>query len=98
ISTVTSAMPGAVVFGDYVIEGRHNNDIDSDDEEGALDAGNGDRNGRFQMGMEAMNFFLLLHAVRQGNDINSLSRRLRPDLGPDRRRRRREAHATMGGS
>ncbi|GAU24167.1 hypothetical protein TSUD_84020 [Trifolium subterraneum] len=84
ISTVTSAIPGAVVFGDYVIEGRHNNDIDSDDEEGALDAGNADRNGRFQMGMEAMNFFLLLHAVRQGNDINSISRRLRPDLGPDR--------------
>ncbi|KAL5054631.1 hypothetical protein RYX36_035313 [Vicia faba] len=80
ISTVTSAMPGAVVFGDYVIEGRHNNDFDSDDEEGALEAGNGDRNGRFQMGMEAMNFFLLLHAVRQGNDLNSISRRLRPEL------------------
>ncbi|CAK8578116.1 unnamed protein product [Lathyrus sativus] len=84
ISTVTSAMPGAVVFGDYVIEGRHNNDFDSDDEEGALEAGNGDRNGRFQMGMEAMNFFLLLHAVRQGNDLNSISRRLRPELAPNR--------------
>lgn len=82
ISTVTSTMPGAVVYGDYVIEG-HNNDFDTDDEEGALDAGNADRNGRFQMGMEAMNFFLLLHAVRQGNDLNNLSRRMRSDLPPN---------------
>ncbi|ESW31021.1 hypothetical protein PHAVU_002G202300 [Phaseolus vulgaris] len=76
ISTVTSAMPGAVVFGDYVIEGHHN-ESDTDEEEGA---GNAERNGRFQMGIEAMNFFLLLHAVRQGNEINNLGRRLRPEL------------------
>ncbi|XP_073226301.1 uncharacterized protein [Cicer arietinum] len=82
ISTVTSTIPGAVVFGDYVIDGRHN-DFDSDDEEEALDAVNAERNGRFQMGIEAMNFFLLLHAVRQGNDINSISRRLRPELAPN---------------
>ena len=79
ISTVTSTMPGAVVFGDYVIEGRHNN-FDTDDEEGGADA---ERNGRFQMGIEAMNFFLLLHAVRQGNDLNNLSRRLRSELTPN---------------
>ncbi|XP_061373157.1 uncharacterized protein LOC133315537 [Gastrolobium bilobum] len=80
ISTVTSTMPGAVVFGDYVIEGHHNNDFHTDEEEGALDADNAERNGRFQMGLEAMNFFLLLHAVRQGNDLHNLSRRLRPEL------------------
>ncbi|KAG5154782.1 hypothetical protein JHK82_012751 [Glycine max] len=80
ISTVTSAMPGAVVFGDYVIEGHHN-DFDTDEEEGA---GNAGRNGRFQMGLEAMNFFLLLHAVRQGNELNNLGRRLRPELTHNR--------------
>ncbi|KAK7260376.1 hypothetical protein RIF29_26369 [Crotalaria pallida] len=79
ISTVTSTMPGAMVFGDYVIEGHHN-DFDSDEEEDGTDSA--ERNGRFQMGMEAMNFFLLLHAVRQGNDLNNLSRRLMPDLAP----------------
>lgn len=83
ISTVTSTMPGAVVFGDYVIDGHHN-DFDTDEEEGALDVGNAERNGRFQMGIEAMNFFLLLHAVRQGNDLNNLGRRLRPELTPNR--------------
>ncbi|XP_057416982.1 uncharacterized protein LOC130711407 [Lotus japonicus] len=85
ISTVTSAIPGAVVFGDYVVEGHHHNDFDSDEEEeGGPDADNAGRNGRFQMGMEAMNFFLLLHAVRQGNDLNNLSRRLRPEMAPNR--------------
>ncbi|KAJ1399165.1 hypothetical protein SESBI_30540 [Sesbania bispinosa] len=81
ISTVTSTMPGAVVFGDYVIEGHHNG-FDTDEEEG--DADNAERNGRFQMGIEAMNFFLLLHAVRQGNDLNNLSRRLRPEMTTNR--------------
>ncbi|KAL1366274.1 hypothetical protein AAHE18_03G346400 [Arachis hypogaea] len=79
ISTVTSTMPGAVVFGDYVIEGRQNG-LDSDEEEGGF---NPERNGRFQMGIEAMNFFLLLHAVRQGNDLNNLSRRFRSELSPN---------------
>lgn len=80
ISTVTSTIPGAVVFGDYVIEGHHN-DFDTDEEEGA---GNAERNGRFQMGIEAMNLFLLFHAVRQGNELNNIGRRLRPELTPNR--------------
>lgn len=66
ISTITSTMPGAMVFGDYVIE-EDEEDLDGDAEE---------RNGRVQMSFEAMNFFLLLHAFRQGNDLN---RRLRPE-------------------
>ncbi|KAE9603262.1 hypothetical protein Lal_00008154 [Lupinus albus] len=76
ISTVTSTMPGAMVFGDYVIERHHRNDFDSDDEGGT---NNAERNGRVQMGIEAMNFFLLMHAVRQGNDLNNLTRRMMPD-------------------
>ncbi|OIW00801.1 hypothetical protein TanjilG_18111 [Lupinus angustifolius] len=79
ISTVTSTIPGAMVFGDYVIE-RHRNDFDSDADEDGTD--NTERSGSFQMGMEAMNFFLLMHAVRQGNDLNNLSRQLMPDLIP----------------
>ncbi|KAI4296274.1 hypothetical protein L6164_036246 [Bauhinia variegata] len=77
ISTITSTMPGAMVLGDYVIEGNRN-DFDSDEED---DADAAERNGRFRMGLEAMNFFLLFHAVRQGNDI---SRRLRPELASHR--------------
>ncbi|KAK7246826.1 hypothetical protein RIF29_41696 [Crotalaria pallida] len=78
ISTVTSAMPGAMVFGDYVIEGHRNIDFDAyeEEEEGALDAAvSTDRYGRIHMAVEAMNFFLLMHSVRQGNDLNDLSRR-----------------------
>ena len=68
-----------MVFGDYVIEGRQKG-LDSDEEEGGF---NPERNGRFQMGIEAMNFFLLLHAVRQGNDLNNLSRRFTSELSPN---------------
>ncbi|OIW03118.1 hypothetical protein TanjilG_07270 [Lupinus angustifolius] len=77
ISTVRSTMPGAMVFGDYVIE-RNHNDFDSDEDEGGTD--NAERNGRLQMGLEAVNFFLMMHAVRQRNGPNSLSRRPMPDL------------------
>ncbi|KAI4299028.1 hypothetical protein L6164_032523 [Bauhinia variegata] len=76
ISTITSTMPGAMVFGDYVIEGNRN-DFDTDEEGGGLDADAAERNGGFRMGLEAMNFFLLFHAVRQGNDLTS---RMRPEL------------------
>ncbi|CAL0329591.1 unnamed protein product [Lupinus luteus] len=77
ISTVTSTMPGAMVFGDYVIE-RHHNGFDSDEDAGGTD--NAERNGRVQMGLEAVNFFLMMHAIRQRNGPNSLSRRPMPDL------------------
>ncbi|XP_019424809.1 PREDICTED: uncharacterized protein LOC109333710 isoform X2 [Lupinus angustifolius] len=78
ISTVTSAMPGAVVLGDYVIEGRRNIDFEGDlEEEAAHDAAIGtDRYGRVQIAVEAMNILLLVDSVRQGsNDRNDLSRR-----------------------
>ncbi|CAL0309546.1 unnamed protein product [Lupinus luteus] len=78
ISTVTSAMPGAMVLGDYVIEGHRNINFEGDvEEEADHDAAIGtDRYGRVQVAVEAMNFILLLDSVRQGsNDMNDLNRR-----------------------
>ncbi|KAK2992812.1 hypothetical protein RJ640_009109 [Escallonia rubra] len=62
ISTITSSMPGAVVFGDYVIEGSHYG-FDTDEEEDS-DADAAERNGGFEMGVDSnlVNVFLLLHA------------------------------------
>ncbi|KAE8706630.1 putative Separase [Hibiscus syriacus] len=63
ISTIRSAMPGAVVFGDYVIEGNHRH-FETDEEDG-LDADPAERNGSFEVGLDSsnfVNFFLLLHA------------------------------------
>ncbi|KAK8606185.1 hypothetical protein V6N13_102940 [Hibiscus sabdariffa] len=63
ISTIRSAMPGAVVFGDYVIEGNHRR-FDTDEEDG-FDADPAERDGSFEVGLESgnfVNFFLLLHA------------------------------------
>lgn len=62
ISTITSSMPGAMVFGDYVIEGSHYG-FDSDEEDG-FDADVTDRHVGFEMGINSnlVNVFLLLHA------------------------------------
>lgn len=64
ISTIRSSMPGAVVFGDYVIE---QNDYDSDsDEENAPPDGETNRNGGFQVGFNGsnmVNILLFLHAI-----------------------------------
>lgn len=62
MSTITSTMPGAMFFGDYVIEGN-NYGFDSD-EEGGLDAGAAERNEGYEMGFDSnlVNVFLLLHA------------------------------------
>ncbi|XP_028753238.1 uncharacterized protein LOC114732200 isoform X2 [Neltuma alba] len=79
ISTITSAMPGARVFGDYVIEGN-DNDLTSEDEDGDSNVGSAERSGRFHMDLEAMNFFLLFHAVRQGNELNFSRQQLGPEL------------------
>ncbi|PON46768.1 Zinc finger, RING/FYVE/PHD-type [Trema orientale] len=63
ISTITSTMPGAMFFGDYVIEGN-NYGFDSDEEGGFDAAGATERNGGFEMGFDSnlVNVFLLLHA------------------------------------
>lgn len=69
ISTLTSAVPGARVMGDYVIE---NNDLTSEDDEEDAEANvrSAERSDRFHVDFEAMNFFLLFHAVRRGNELN----------------------------
>lgn len=63
ISTIQSSMPGAMVFGDYVIEGN-NYGFDTDEEDGGFDAEAGERNGGFGLGFDGnlVNVFFLLHA------------------------------------
>lgn len=69
ISTITSTMPGAMFFGDYVIEGN-NYEFDSE-EDGGFDAGAAERDGAFEMGFDSnlVNVFLLLHAFG-GDELN----------------------------
>ncbi|XP_059648128.1 uncharacterized protein LOC132294330 [Cornus florida] len=62
ISTIMSTMPGAMVLGDYVIEGNHfSSDTDEDE---TFDADAPESNGGFEAGIDSnlVNFFLLLHA------------------------------------
>ncbi|KDP43628.1 hypothetical protein JCGZ_16915 [Jatropha curcas] len=76
LSTIRSTMPGAMVFGDYVIEGN-NYGFDTDEENGNFDADAAERNGGFEVGFDRnlVNVFLLLHAF--GPSGEGLSRRLR---------------------
>ena len=76
ISTIRSSMPGAVVFGDYVIEGNRY-DVDSDEVE-HFDADAVERNEGYEMGFDNnwVNVFLLLHAFGPAGNIG-LNRRLR---------------------
>lgn len=69
VSTIRSSMPGAVVFGDYVLEGSHY-EFDSDEEEDAFDVDVTDRNQGFEMGIDRnlVNMFLLLHAFGPGGN------------------------------
>lgn len=72
ISTIRSTMPGAMVFGDYVIESNHNA-FDSDEEDGGFDVNAmAERAGSFEVGFDSnlVNVFLLLHAFgpSSGND------------------------------
>ncbi|XP_011008696.1 PREDICTED: uncharacterized protein LOC105114009 [Populus euphratica] len=75
ISTIRSTMPGAMVFGDYVIEGSHYG-FDTD-EDGGFDADATERNEGFEVGFDRnlVNVFLLLHAFGPTGDDHS--RRLR---------------------
>lgn len=75
VSTIRSTTPGAMFFGDYVIEGN-NYGFDSDEDEGGFDLGT-ETHGGFDVGFDSnlVNVFLLLHAF--GPSANDLSRRLR---------------------
>lgn len=82
ISTIRSTMPGAMVFGDYVIEGN-NYGFDSEEENGGFDADAAERNGNFEAGFDRnlVNVFLLLHAIGASGD--GLNRRLRQSERPN---------------
>ncbi|KAF5743902.1 hypothetical protein HS088_TW08G00490 [Tripterygium wilfordii] len=75
MSTIRSAMPGAMVLGNYVIEGNHHDF--GIDEDWRFDA-NGGRHGGFGVGLDSnlVNVFLLLHHAF-GPSGDDLSRRLR---------------------
>ncbi|KAA8545542.1 hypothetical protein F0562_020326 [Nyssa sinensis] len=69
ISTITSSMPRAMVFGDYVIEGSHYG-FDTEEEEGfGVDAA--DRDGGFEVGINSdlLNVFLLLHTLGTAGNV-----------------------------
>ncbi|WCJ24670.1 hypothetical protein M5689_006612 [Euphorbia peplus] len=76
ISTIRSTMPGAMVFGDYVIEGN-NYGFDTEEENGGLDADAAERNDGLDVGFDRnlVNVFLLLHAFGPSGD--GIGRRLR---------------------
>ncbi|GAB4850502.1 hypothetical protein Ancab_029808 [Ancistrocladus abbreviatus] len=62
VSMITSAMPGAMLFGDYVIEAGHSeSDTDEDEETGHTNSI--DMNGSFHVEIDSnlVNVFLLLH-------------------------------------
>ncbi|XP_031264060.1 uncharacterized protein LOC116122339 [Pistacia vera] len=78
VSTIRSTMPGAMVFGDYVIEGNHYG-FDTDGEDGRFDADTADRDGGFEVGFDSnlVNVFLLLHAFgASGNDLGRRARQI----------------------
>lgn len=72
INTIRSTMPGAMVFGDYVIEGAQFG-FSSEEDGGQERDGSG-----LEVGFDSnlLNAFLLLHAFGQGENID-LGRRLR---------------------
>lgn len=89
ISTIRSTMPGAMVFGDYVIEGNRY-DFNSDEYEGGLDADATERSGGFDRNL--VNVFLLLHDAF-GPSGDDLGRRLRQ---PERTSRGRPNESSTG--
>ncbi|KAL8123634.1 uncharacterized protein LOC141717768 [Apium graveolens] len=77
ISTITSSMPGSVVFGDYVIErnpdGFDTSDEDfDDDDEGFNLSGLG--NNIEGLDRELMDVFLLFQELRSGRNVGSFGR------------------------
>ncbi|XP_042490055.1 uncharacterized protein LOC122070020 [Macadamia integrifolia] len=71
ISTIRSSMPGAMVLGDYVIEGNHRG-LGTDNEGDADDDGGYD----VDLGDNFLNLFLLFHHNMGGVNLNTRLRRL----------------------
>ncbi|XP_057803875.1 uncharacterized protein LOC131019381 [Salvia miltiorrhiza] len=87
MSTIRSSMPGAVFFGDYVIEGGHY-EFDSDEEEG-FDINAMERNEGMEVGVNRnlMSMFLFLQAFGSAGNV-----------GSNRGARRQERDSTNGGA
>lgn len=86
ISTITSSMPGSVVFGDYVIERNPNpHGLDSDDEEGfeMMDGLGRNNGGGLDMGIDSnlVNVLLLFHAFGPGGNTGTFGGMRRHDDG-----------------
>lgn len=71
MSTIRTSMPGAVFFGDYVIEGGHY-EFDSDEEEG-FDINAMERNEGMEVGIDRnlMSVFLFLQAFGSAGNVGS---------------------------
>lgn len=71
ISTIRSSMPGAMVFGDYVIEGSHYGFDTDEEEEDGFGVDTAERNEGFELGIDSnfVNVFLLLHAFTPAGNI-----------------------------
>lgn len=84
ISTITSSMPGAMVFGDYVIEGSHYG-FDTDEEDG-FDANVTEIDGNLEMGIDSnlVNVFLLLHALGPTRGVGRHAATRRQDMNLNR--------------
>ncbi|KAI8002792.1 hypothetical protein LOK49_LG08G00331 [Camellia lanceoleosa] len=69
ISTIRSSMPGAMVLGDYVIEGSHYR-FDSDEEED-FDVNVAERNEGLKLGIDSnlVNVFFLFHAFGPAGNL-----------------------------
>ncbi|KAL3843714.1 hypothetical protein ACJIZ3_001117 [Penstemon smallii] len=82
MSTIRSSMPGAVFFGDYVIEGNSHIVFDSDEEDGH-DADSVARNEGFEVGIDRnfMSMFLFLQAIGSAAPNGGMRRQER-DLNP----------------
>ncbi|XP_011087784.1 uncharacterized protein LOC105169164 isoform X2 [Sesamum indicum] len=84
MSTIRSSMPGAVFFGDYVIEGSHYG-FDSDDEEG-FDVDAMQRNEGVEVGIDRnlMSVFLFLQAFGSAGNVGSNRGMRRHERDPSR--------------
>ncbi|CAH1450609.1 unnamed protein product [Lactuca virosa] len=114
ISTVTSSMPGSVVFGDYVIErNSYESESESEDEEGFDVGGNRNRNRGLEVPGDdgLVNVFLLFHAFGAGDGgggdgggdggmslVNRLRRQGRVLLGRSGRRRNGNQEVEIDGN
>ncbi|KAL7205880.1 hypothetical protein ACSBR2_018739 [Camellia fascicularis] len=69
ISTIRSSMPGAMVLGDYVIEGSHYR-FDSDEEDD-FDVNVAERNEGLELGIDSnlVDVFFLFHAFRPAGNL-----------------------------